>query len=99
MINIFESAETTLRAIGNAIIILATAGIIFVIIGMVLKPLFEGHYNRIDWIVFSIVLISYFLTVGFGYLFKVVGNISENMELRNVSENLELNGDDDSDDN
>lgn len=82
MNEIFETKEKTLRAIGSIIIILATIGIGLAIIGMILMPIFEEEASEIQWVTFFIVFISYFVTVGFGYLFQVLGNISEKLDIR-----------------
>jgi len=66
------SEEKLLKLIGDVIIVISTIGVVGAIVYLLMNS-----EDGINWIAIVVTVISYIVTVGFGFLFKVVCNISE----------------------
>jgi len=90
-----KNSEKMLTLIGNTLAIISTIGILVVLVFMFLIPVFENiaspsevvvggviisQKEEINWIMLSISLFSYSITMGFAFMFKVLSNISNKLK-------------------
>jgi len=81
-----KQSEKLLTLIGNILVILSTIGIVIILLVMLVYPIIQSEIDEVNWFLLSISILSYFITVGFAFMFKVLCKISKKLNADEIEE-------------